>query len=261
MNNRTKNRAFSFRALIQKTWNHIKYKERGYGTPDYEEGFLGISNSGWMNFQSRLHDIVDTCKWKYRATKKRSKILFACRKFWKIPSVIESFQLAMYKAEEEIWELTDKIYKDEEEKDRLLESTIEDRVGRGKLKSITEKGWYYKDAASLFDRKIISREEYLKNKETKIFDESHEDYEDDLEYIRDLHEEWGVRIDSKYLPEEEAEDRMWTDFDNSRCDDSFEENFDYVRSFVDKDFYDYPKFLRKKFPEMYEKKKEVTTND
>tara|TARA_B100000029_G_scaffold496568_1_gene563067 strand:+ start:641 stop:1333 length:693 start_codon:yes stop_codon:yes gene_type:complete len=218
--------AFSFRALVQKIRSYFEYKK---------------PHHYWY--------------WKFKNIKERSKILFACCQFWKIPSVIASFQDAMYKAEEEIWELTDQINKQSEEKDRLLDLVIDDRIDSGEFKSITEKGWYYKNALDLFNRKIISREEYLKNRGTKIFDESHEDYEDDLQKMRRLYEEWGERIDSCYLPEKEAEDRMWNDFDNSRVEaaDFGPDNFDTYRSWIDKNFYDHHKFLRNKFPKMYRK--------
>ena len=56
---------------LQKIWNHIKYR-KGYGTPDFQEGFLGISTMGWFFFQSKMHRLVDTCRWKYRAIKERT---------------------------------------------------------------------------------------------------------------------------------------------------------------------------------------------
>ena len=233
-----KERAFGFRALVQKIWDHIKYR-KGYGTPDFQEGFLGISNWGWMNFQSKMHNLVDTFKWKYRAIKERTKTLSACSKFWKIPKVIETFQDAMYQAERELREQGEKNSKLHDEVVRAVEQIIDIRYYNGRYTSIIQ--------GNLFNKK----------RGIKFLDESHKDYEDDLEDIRFLYEEdFGLRIPDQFLTEEEAEDRMWDGYDNRYDGYPGEDDFDFFRFGIDKSFYDSNKVCNEEFAKIEEEKQQ-----
>ena len=245
---------------IQKIWNHIKYR-KGYGTPDFQEGFLGISTMGWFWHQHRIHRIVDIFKWKYRAIKARAKTLYACAQSWKIPKVIEQFQDAMYQAEREQREHLDTIDNLEGRVDRAIEQIIEERWDSCRLNSIIEEHWVnsdikFKDGAD--------NTKYFKLRSAKFLDESHKDYESDLESIRDLFEEWGLRIPNQWLPEDEAEDRMWDEFDQSRCDaaDLGPYDFDCFRSDIDKSFYDSSKVWNEEtLPRLEREKKWRADND
>jgi len=251
---RSKKEVPGFRTLVSKIWSHIKYRSRGYGTPDYEEGFLGIGTMGWMNFQSKIHRIVDTCKWKYRAVKERIKTLIACSQFWKLPKVIEQFQDATYEAEREIRSLADDINNHTDRFDDLLEDLIE----RMDLGSLNVDNWCNRKMPT-GTWKTTKHSEWIKKYQgSKWLDESHEDYENDIENIRSLYEQWDIRIPSNFLTEAEAEDQMWKDCDN-RYDYHFDavDDFDYFRIQIDKSFYNKSKVWDEElFPKLEKEKKD-----
>ena len=221
---------------IQKIWNHIKYR-KGFGTPDFQEGFLGISTMGWFWHQHRIHRIVDTFKWKYRAIKERTKTLAACTQSWKIPKVIEQFQDAMYQAERDLNEQYDKNSNLEEQ----LESAVEDII----------------EARHDCYHSVIGKNIFSRKRGVKFLDVSHKDYEEDLESIRDLYEGYGLRLPNGFLSEKKAEDRMWNDFDNSRCEaaDFGPDDFDFFRYQIDKSFYDSSKVWNEEILPKLEKEK------
>ena len=221
---------------IQKILNHILYKRGGFGTPDFEEGFLGLSTMQWFLYHTRLHRLVDTCRWKYRAIKERTKTLSACSKFWKIPKVIETFQDAMYQAERELREQGEKNSKLHDEVVRAVEQIIDIRYYNGRYTSIIQ--------GNLFNKK----------RGIKFLDESHKDYEDDLEDIRFLYEEdFGLRIPDQFLTEEEAEDRMWDGYDNRY--DIGPDDFDFFRFHINESFYDSNKVWNEELAKIEEEKK------
>jgi|ETNmetMinimDraft_33_1059910.scaffolds.fasta_scaffold67123_1 hypothetical protein len=236
---KTKERASSSRALVQKIWNHIKYRSRGYGTPDYQEGFLGIDTMGWMNFQSKMHHIVHTCKWKSRAIKARIKTLFACVQFWKLPKVIEQFQATVYQAERDLNEQYDKNSNLEEQLESAVEQIIEERWDNGQLNAII-------------------KENYVNPKKgTNFLDETHEDYLSNLSSICFVYEDtYGLRVPDQFLSDKEAEDRMWEGFDH-RYDYHFDavDDFDYFRLQIDKTFYDYSKIWNEELLPKYEQER------
>tara|TARA_B100000315_G_scaffold232798_1_gene245351 strand:+ start:686 stop:1438 length:753 start_codon:yes stop_codon:yes gene_type:complete len=236
-----KKEVFGFRTLVSKIWSHIKYRSRGYGTPDYEEGFLGIDTMGWMNFQSKMHRIIDTCKWKSKAIKKRTKTLFACAQSWKLPKVIEQFQDAMYQAERDL----DEQYEKNSDLEEQLESAVED--------IINARSWHNR-YPSIIEANLFSNNK----KKGKFLDESHKDYEDDLEDIRGLYEGYGLRIPDGFLSEKEIEDRMWEGYDR-RYDYHFDavDDFDYFRCQIDKSFYNKSKVWdEERLPKLEKEKKD-----
>ena len=123
------------------------------------------------------------------------------------------------------------------------------------------------DARSWHNRypSILEANLFSNNKKKgKFLDESHKDYESDLESIRDLFEEWGLRIPNQWLPEDEAEDRMWDEFDQSRCDaaDLGPYDFDCFRFDIDKSFYDSSKVWNEEtLPRLEREKKWRADND
>lgn len=224
---------------IIKFWNHIKFRNYGYSSNDYERGFLGIDNMDWMNFQSKMHYIVDTCKWKSRAIKARIKTLFACAQFWKLPKVIEQFQATVYQVERDLNEQYDKNSNLEEQLESAVEQIIEERWDNGQLNAII-------------------KENYVNPKRgTNFLDETHEDYLSNLSSICFVYEGYGLRIPDQFLSDKEAEDRMWNEFEQGRCDaaDFGPDDFDYFRFQIDKSFYDSSKIWNEELLPKYEQER------
>jgi|TARA_B100001964_G_scaffold198111_1_gene223652 hypothetical protein len=164
--------------------------------------------------------------------------------FWKIPSGIMAFQDAIYEAERELWSQSESIYKLSDKIDLLVEKIIDERWQRGQLNSIIEEHWRYRNIKPKKDGDNIK---YFKYRGANFLDESHKDYERDLESIRDLFEDWDLRIPSQFLPDKEAEDRMWDEYDNRYCDYiGGEDDFEFFRSLISRSFYNHHKVGRER---------------
>tara|TARA_Y100000031_G_scaffold134648_1_gene157300 strand:- start:1411 stop:2025 length:615 start_codon:yes stop_codon:yes gene_type:complete len=101
---------------IKKILNHISYK-RSFGTPDFDEGFLGLSTMQWMNYHSRLWDIADWFKWKKHHLKLGFNIL---KRPTKIGSSIETYNEAI--------KFLNEAYGEERDRVIYLESVVEELI-------------------------------------------------------------------------------------------------------------------------------------
>ena len=101
---------------IKKILNHVRYK-RSFGTPDFEEGFLGLSTMQWFNYHSRLHRIADWFKWKKHHLKLGFNIL---KRPTKIGSSIETYNEAIKFLNEAYGEQRDRVI--------YLESVVEELI-------------------------------------------------------------------------------------------------------------------------------------
>ena len=44
--------------FFQKLIQHLKYRGGSFGSPEFDEGFLGFSVLAWMSFHSRWYDYI-----------------------------------------------------------------------------------------------------------------------------------------------------------------------------------------------------------
>ena len=101
---------------IKKILNHVRFK-RSFGTPDFEEGFLGLSTMQWMNYHSRLWDIANWLKWKKYHLKLGFNIL---KRPTKIGSSIETYNEAIKFLNEAYGEQRDRVIYLEEVVEELI---------------------------------------------------------------------------------------------------------------------------------------------
>ena len=107
---------------IQKILHHIIYKRGGFGTPDFEEGFLGLSSLQWCNYHSRLWRIVDWFKWKTFNAKLAFTIL---KRPNKIGSSIRTYNETIDCLEKAYEEKENRVYFLEDLVSRLIPSAAE----------------------------------------------------------------------------------------------------------------------------------------
>ena len=104
--------------FFQKLIQHLKYRGGSFGSPEFDDGFLGISCTNWMRFHSRWYDYIR----RYEMFKEQTKYAFKCLfNFWKIPTALYSLTNAGYAAERIISELRTVINDKNEQIDELIE--------------------------------------------------------------------------------------------------------------------------------------------
>ena len=228
--------------FFQKLIQHLKYRGGSFGSPEFDDGFLGISCTNWMRFHSRWYDYIR----RYEMFKEQTKYAFKCLfNFWKIPNALYSLTNAGYAAERIISELRTVINDKNEQIDELIEDLIEARIPDGngiQYKSIDSDKWYR--TKNTFDHKPgANNEQYFKDRGLFVFNAKHPSYEYDKEDIKHIFEEHRKFIDNKYLDDEEREQVFDDAYDayvtsDGDMSDSVTYTFDWIIDEVDEVFYD-----------------------
>ena len=238
---RQKQRVSAVWTFFQKLIQHLKYRGGSFSSPEFDDGFLGISCTNWMSFHSRWYDYIRS----YQLLKKKTKYAFKCLfNFWKIPNALYHLAKAGYASERIISELRTVINDKNEQLDKLIEDLIEARISPGiQYKSIDSDKWYRKKRAIFSHTPGANNEQYFKDRGLFVFNAKHPSYEYDKEDIKDIFEEHRKHIDYKYLDEEEREKDIDDAYDayvtsDGDMSDSVTCTFDWIIDEVDKVFYD-----------------------
>ena len=135
---------------IKKILNHVRYK-RSFGTPDFEEGFLGLSTMQCFDYHSRLNRIANWFKWKKINLKLGINIL---KKPTQIGSSIYTYNETVNYLNEAYQEKSDRI--------EYLESVVEELIE-----------YYAEHTANTKDGKRVYNYEAIKEKYENVFGARH----------------------------------------------------------------------------------------